>query len=290
MEKTTKEDIIINLSNNALFIELINLIKNNKNKILNNIINNKLDKIISIINKIDYDINNLNKLTNEDLETINDLIKDKTNVLTILIEIKKKRDEIYNYVNIISIIQKILTILIILIYIYLIYDLYFLNKKETNIAKYLFYLNILSNILLFTYIISLKNTLITIKKFIFTIKQFLIHNAEGIPIFIYIILIKMFLIFLLNKHNKIINLFDNGYILIIIIVILIVAILLYNMSKTLKKTYNPIADVELSLYIINNYGEDLNNYGEDLNNLLTKLNLKLQPQPQSQPQPTTNII
>lgn len=93
----------------------------------------------------------------------------------------------------------------------------------------------------------------------------------------------MFLIFLLNKHNKIINLFDNGYILIIIIVILIVAILLYNMSKTLKKTYNPIADVELSLYIINNYGEDLNN-------LLTKLNLKLQPQPQSQPQPTTNII
>ena len=251
MDKTVKENIIGKLSNDVLFSELINLLKNNKNKILNNIINNKFSNIISIVKKIDYDIKNIKNLTDDDLELINDLIKDKTNVLTILLEIKKKEDEIYNYVNIISIIQNIIITVIILIYIYLIYDLCVVNKKKTNINIYLFYLDILSNILLFTYIISFKNTIIAIKKF-------MSDNAEKIFLFIYIILIKTILIFLLNKHVKIIKLFNNyGYIIIIVIVILIIAILLYNMYKNLMTKYNPIADIDLSSYIVNKYGRNL---------------------------------
>jgi hypothetical protein len=72
---------------------------------------------------------------------IYDLIN-KSNDSTSLIEIKKEKKKINNIVNIIGIIQKLILFICILVYIYLIYNL-FINKTETNINKYLFYLKIL---------------------------------------------------------------------------------------------------------------------------------------------------
>jgi hypothetical protein len=92
MDKTIKENIIVKLTNDLLFIELVDLLKNNENRILKNIINDKFFNIITIIKKIDYNINNIKNLTDDDLMLINDLIKDKTNVVTIILEIKKKRE------------------------------------------------------------------------------------------------------------------------------------------------------------------------------------------------------
>ena len=91
MDKTIKKDIINNLSNNLLFIELIDLLKNNKNKILDNIINDKFFNIITIIKKINFKIDNIKNLSDNDIILINNLINDKTNNLTILLEIKKKK-------------------------------------------------------------------------------------------------------------------------------------------------------------------------------------------------------
>ena len=90
MDKTIKENIIVKLTNDLLFIELVDLLKNNENRILKNIINDKFFNIITIIKKIDYNINNIKNLTDDDIMLINDLIKDKTNVVTIILEIKKK--------------------------------------------------------------------------------------------------------------------------------------------------------------------------------------------------------
>jgi hypothetical protein len=260
MDKTIKENIIVKLSNNLLFVELVDLLKNNKNKILNDIINDKFVNIISIIEKIDYNINNIKNLSDDDLNLINDLIKDKTNVLTILLEIKKKREEIHKYVNTIFIIQQLILVVVILIYIYLIYDLYVVNKTETNIKFYLYYLNILSNVLLFTYIISLKNTITAIYNNIIAIINFLTDSISELPLFIYIIIFKTILLIILNKHKLIIELTkDYGHIIIIVIVIMIIAVILYNIYTNYMKTEHPIADVDLSVYIFDKYGPKLEN-------------------------------
>ena len=248
MDKTIKKDIINNLSNNLLFIELIDLLKNNKNKILDNIINDKFFNIITIIKKINFKIDNIKNLSDNDIILINNLINDKTNILTILLEIKKKKKIIDNYVNIILFIQKIILFSIILIYIYLINDLYFINKTETNINNYLFYLNILSYILLFTYIISFKNSIITIK-------NYLIKNVPEIPIFIYVIIFRQILLFILQQHKIIFNL-TNDYRYIIGIIILIIFTLVFSIrvyDKYIKEN-NPIANINLSLYVIDKYG------------------------------------
>ena len=77
--------------------------------------------------------------------------------------------------------------------------------------------------------------------------------------------------FLLNKHVTIIKLFNNyGYIIIIVIVILIIAILLHNMYKSFMKSYNPIADIDLSLYIVNKHGQNLELYYNLIDKKLNK--------------------
>jgi hypothetical protein len=260
MDKTIKENIIVKLTNNLLFVELVDLLKNNENKILKNIINDKFFNIIIIIKKIDYNINNIKNLTDDDLMLINDLIKDKTNVLTIILEIKKKREEIYKYVNTIFMIQQLILVVVILTYIYLIYDLYFVNKTETNIKFYLYYLNVLSNVLLFTYIISLKNTIFVIYNNIIAIKNYLVDSISELPLFIYIIIFKSILLLILNNHEIIMKATnDYGRIIIIAIVIMIIAVVLYNIYTNFMKTGNPIADVDLSVYIFDKYGPNLVN-------------------------------
>jgi hypothetical protein len=274
MDKIIKENIIEKLSNNELFVELINLLKNNKNKILNNIINEKFFNIISIIEKIDFNINNIKKLSDDDLNLINDLIKDKTNALTILLEIKKKREEIQNHVNTIFIIQQLILFVVISTYIYLIYDLYLVNKTETNIKMYLYYLNILSNILLFTYIISLKNSIIAVYNNIIAIRDFLSKSFTELPLFVYIIILKTTLLFLLNNHESIIEFSkEHGHIIIIVIVIMIIAIVLYNIYTNYMNTENPIVNVDLSIYIFDKYGK---NFYNSVNNFIDK-NLKPEP-------------
>ena len=148
-------------------------------------------------------------------------------------------------------IQKLILICLILIYTYLIYDLYFINKTETNINKYLFYLNILSYILLFTYIISFKNSIIAIK-------NFLLKNFPKLPLFIYIIIFRQTLLFMLDQHEIIFKL-TNDYKYIIVIIILIIFTLLFSIrvyDKYIKEN-NPIANIDLSLYVIDKYGYDL---------------------------------
>jgi hypothetical protein len=273
MDKTIKENIIVKLTNDLLFIELVDLLKNNENRILKNIINDKFFNIITIIKKIDYNINNIKNLTDDDLMLINDLIKDKTNVVTIILEIKKKREEIYKYVNTIFIIQQLILVVVILIYIYLIYDLYFVNKTETNINFYLYYLNVLSNVLLFTYIISLKNTIFVIYNNIIAIKNFLVNTFTELPLFVYIIIFKTILLFILNNHEIIMKATnDYGRIIIIAIVIMIIAVVLYNIYTNFMKTDNPIADIDLSVYIFDKYGPNLVN---NVNNFIdNKSNIK----------------
>jgi hypothetical protein len=252
MDKTIKKDIINKLSNNLLFIELIDLLKNNKNIILNNIINDKFFNILNIIKKINFKIENIINLSDNDIILINDLINDKTNLLTILLEIKKKKRVIDNYIANILIIQKFILFSLILIYIYLINDLYFINKGETNINNYLFYINILSYILLFTYIISFKNSIIAIKNFLF-------NNFPQIPIFLYIIIFRQILLFMLDQHEIIFKL-TNDYKYIIIIIIPIIFTLVFSISVYNKyiKENNPIAHIDLSLYVIDKYGSNFN--------------------------------
>jgi hypothetical protein len=260
MDKTIKENIIVKLTNDLLFVELVDLLKNNENKILKNIINDKFFNIIIIIKKIDYNINNIKNLTDDDLMLINDLIKDKTNVVTIILEIKKKREEIYKYVNTIFIIQQLILVVVILTYIYLIYDLYFVNKTETNIKFYLYYLNVLSNVLLFTYIISLKNTIFVIYNNIIAIKNYLVNTFTELPLFVYIIIFKSILLFILNNHEIIMKATnDYGRLIIIAIVIMIIAVVLYNIYTNFMKKDNPIADIDLSIYIFDKYGPNLVN-------------------------------
>jgi hypothetical protein len=252
MDKTIKENIIVKLSNDVLFIELINLLKNNKNIILDNIINNKFSNIIINLKKIDFDINNIRNLSDDDLILINDLIKDKTNILTILLEIKKKKKEIYNHVNIISIIQQLILVVVIASYIYLIYDLYVVNYTKKNTDMYLNNLNILYKILFFTYIICFKNSIIA-----------LFNNLFKLPLIVYIIIFKIILIFILSKHEKIIKLFNNcGYIIIIAIIILILASTYYIHNNI--DTYNYITNIDLSLYLYDKYGQhlDFDKYGQ----------------------------
>ena len=243
------KDIIEKLSKNLLFIELINLLK--KNKKLKNIINDNFYNIFSIIEKINFKIENINNLPYNDIILINDLINNKSNDLTSLLEVKKEKEKIDNILNIIFIIQKLLLIVSILIYIYLIYDL-FVNKTDTNIDNYLHYLKMLSYVIIFTHIISLKNS-------IFAIKNYLINNFPGLPILAYIMIFQQILIFLLNKHELIIK-STNDYRYIIVIVILIIACILYNIYRTTKhtKTSNPIANIELSSYIFDKYSSKLN--------------------------------
>lgn len=262
------KDIIEKLSKNLLFIQLVKLLK--KNKKLKNIINNNFYNIFSIIEKINFKIENIKSLPYNDIILINDLINNKSNDLTSLLEIKKEKEKIDNILNIVFIIQKLLLIVSILIYIYLIYDL-FINKTGTNINMYLYYLKMLSYVLLFTHIISLKNS-------IFAIKNYLINNFPGLPRFAYIIIFQQILIFLLNKHELIIN-STNDYRYIIAIVILIIACLLYNIYNSTKqtKTNNPIANIELSSYIFDKYGSKLNTdfINKTLNNNLNNnLNIK----------------
>ena len=258
------QDIIEKLSKNLLFIELVNLLK--KNKKLKNIINDNFYNIFNIIEKINFKIENIKNLPYNDIILINDLINNKSNDLTSLLEIKKEKKKIDNILNIIFIIQKLLLIVSILIYIYLIYDL-FVNKTGTNINMYLYYLKILSFIILFTHIISLKNS-------IFAIKNYLINNFQGLPTFVYIIIFQQILIFLLNKHELIIN-STNDYRYIIVIVILIIACILYNIYNSTKqtKTNNPIANIEFSSYIFDKYGSKLNT--DFINKILNNnLNIK----------------
>ena len=258
------KDIIDKLSKNLLFIELVNLLK--KNKKLKNIINDNFYNIFNIIEKINFKIENIKNLPYNDIILINDLINNKSNDLTSLLEIKKEKKKIDNILNIIFIIQKLLLIVSILIYIYLIYDL-FVNKTGTNINMYLNYLKILSFIILFTHIISLKNS-------IFAIKNYLINNFQGLPTFVYIIIFQQILIFLLNKHELIIN-STNDYRYIIVIVILIIACILYNIYNSTKqtKTNNPIANIEFSSYIFDKYGSKLNT--DFINKILNNnLNIK----------------
>ena len=258
------QDIIEKLSKNLLFIELVNLLK--KNKKLKNIINDNFYNIFNIIEKINFKIENINNLPYNDIILINNLINNKYNDLTSLLEIKKEKEKIDNILNIIFIIQKLLLIVSILIYIYLIYDL-FVNKTGTNINIYLNYLKILSFIILFTHIISLKNS-------IFAIKNYLINNFPGLPTFVYIIIFQQILIFLLNKHEQIIN-STNDYRYIIVIVILIIACILYNIYNSTKqtKTNNPIANIEFSSYIFDKYGSKLNT--DFINKILNNnLNIK----------------
>jgi hypothetical protein len=255
MDKTIKKDIIDKLSNNVLFIELVDLLKknnNNNNKILNDIMNDKFNNILSIIKKTNFKIDNIKNLSDNDIILINDLINDKANVLRILLKIKKKKEIIDTNVYNVLTIQKLILIGCILIYTYLIYDLYFINKSETNINKYLFYLNILSYILLSTYIISFKNSIIAIK-------NFLLKNFHGPPLFIYIIIFRQILLFILNHHEIIFNL-TNDYKYIIVIIILIIFTLLYSIHIYDKyiKDNNPIANIDLFLYVIDKYGRDLN--------------------------------
>ena len=197
----------------------------------------------------------MDKIIKKDIQNLsNNLIYDlinKSNDSTSLIEIKKEKEKINNIVNIIGIIQKLILFICILVYIYLIYNL-FINKTETNINKYLFYLKILSYVILFTHIISLKNTIIAIK-------NYLVNHFEGLSLLIYIMIFKQILIFLLNKHELIIK-STNDYRYIIVIVILIIACILYNIYRSTKhtKTNNPIANIELSSYIFNKYGSKLN--------------------------------
>ena len=262
MNKTIKKEIIDKLSNNLLFIELVDLLKKNKdnnNNILNNIINdkfnNKFNNIFSIIKKTNFKIDNIKNLSDNDIilinNLINDLINDKPNILTILLKIKKKKEIIDNDVYNLLMIQKLILICLILIYTYLIYDLYFINKTETNINKYLFYLNILSYILLFTYIISFKNSIIAIK-------NFLLKNFPKLPLVIYIIIFRQTLLFMLDQHEIIFKL-TNDYKYIIVIIILIIFTLLFSIrvyDKYIKEN-NPIANIDLSLYVIDKYGYDL---------------------------------
>jgi hypothetical protein len=143
---------------------------------------------------------------------------------------------------------------------YLIYDLYFVNKTETNINFYLYYLNVLSNVLLFTYIISLKNTIFVIYNNIIAIKNFLVNTFTELPLFVYIIIFKTILLFILNNHEIIMKATnDYGRIIIIAIVIMIIAVVLYNIYTNFMKTDNPIADIDLSVYIFDKYGPNLVN-------------------------------
>ena len=245
MDKTIRENIILKISNNLLFIEIVNLLKNNQNIILDSIINNKFYNIIIILKKINYDIKNIKNLSDDDLILINELIKDKTNILTILLEMKEKRKEINDYVNRIFNIQRLLTLVITLIYVYMIYDLYIVNNKKTNIDMYLYNLSILDNIFLFTYFICFQNSIIAIG-----------NNYYKFPLLIYIIIFKTILIFILSKHEIIIKLTNNyGHILIISIIILIIASLLYILNDS--ETYKPITDIDLSVYIYDKYGQHL---------------------------------
>jgi hypothetical protein len=52
---------------------------------------------------------------------------------------------------------------------------------------------------------------------------------------------------------------DYGRIIIIAIVIMIIAVVLYNIYTNFMKTGNPIADVDLSVYIFDKYGPNLVN-------------------------------
>lgn len=130
----------------------------------------------------------------------------------------------------------------------------------------------LSYLILFTYIISLKNTIIAIK-------NYLVNHFEGFSLLMYIMIFKQILIFLLNKHEQIIK-STNEYRYIIVIVILIIACILYNIYNSTKhtKSNNPIAKIELSSYIFNKYGSKLNTdfINKTLNNNLNikDLNIK----------------
>jgi len=274
MDKTVRENIVSNLTNNELFHELVNLLKTNKNIIIKNIMNDKFFIIISIIKKIDYDINNIKNLSDDDIILINDLIKDKTNALTILLEIKKKKEEIHNYVKIITIIYNIILFVVIAIYIYLIYDLYFVNKTETNIEKYLFYLNILSYLLTFTYIISLKSSIIVIYNNIIAIKNAISNSVSVLPLFIYILIFKMILFYILKNHELIMKVSnDNGHIIIIGIILIIIAIGVYNIYSNYINQENPIVNVDLSVYILDKYGKK---YFNLINNFIAR-NLYTEP-------------
>ena len=264
MDKTIKKDLIDKLSNNLLFIELIDLLKNNNNnnEILNNINNDKFSNIHSIIKKINFKIDNIKNLSDNDIILINNFINNEAKVLIILLKIKKKKEIIDTNVYNVLTIQKLILIGCILIYTYLIYDLYFINKTKTNINIYLFYLNILFYILLFTYIICFKNSIIAIK-------NFLLKNFPEIPLFIYIIIFRQILLFMLDQHEIIFNL-TNDYKYIIVIIILIIFTLLYSIRFYDKyiKTNNPIANIDLSLYVVDKYGQDLNK------NVITPFSLK----------------
>lgn len=225
-----------------------------------------MDEIIKkeIIHKLSNNIN----LSNNDINLIYNLINNKFNDSNSLIEIEKEKKKINNIVNIISIIQKIILLISILIYIYLIYNL-FINKTETNINKHLFYLKMLSYLILFTYIISLKNTIIAIK-------NYLVNHFDGFSSLMYIMIFKQILVFILNKHELIIKL-TKDYRYIIVVVILIIACILYNIYNSTKhrKSNNPIAKIELSSYIFNKYGSKLNTdfIKKTLDNNLNNINL-----------------
>jgi hypothetical protein len=254
MDNKLREDIVLNLTNNKSFEELVNLLKTNKNIILNNIINNKFLNIVSIIKKIDYNIINIKNLSDDDIIFINDLIKDKTNALTILLEIKKKKKEIYNYVHTINIIYCIILFVIISIYLYLIYDLFFVNKTKTNIQTYLNFTNFLSYVLILTLILSLKNTIITI----YNNRSAIYNSLFKLPLFVYILILKIILSYILENHTLIFKLSnDNWNIIIICIIILIVVIglydLYYNYINNSKENYT--TNIDLSVYIFDNYGK-----------------------------------
>lgn len=256
MNNIEKENIITSSLNNKLFNELVNLLKTNENIILNSIINDKFFSIIAIIKKIDYNVNNIKNLSDSDIILINDLIKDETNALTILLEIKQKKEEINNYINTINIIYNIILFIIILLYLYLIYDLYFINKDGSNIKNYLYYINILKNILLLTLIISLKNSFISIVNNIIAIKNVFSNAIGKMPLIIYIMIFKIILIFILDKYKLILNLAnDYGYIIIIGIILIIVIISIYNIYSNYINQESQLTNIDLSVYILDKHGK-----------------------------------
>jgi len=256
MNSKLKEEILINLKSNELFIESITFFKTTNISILKKIITDKLvgNKLMFIINKIDNKVDSntaLDKLNDNDLLFLNDFYSDLKYIklIKILFELKEKYKEIDNYVRIINYIYNIISFSVTIIFVYLIIDMYVINKEKTDIDYYLYSgVNVISNVLLLLTIISFSEVLILLLSNVIAILGFL-------PPSVWIALTKIILIKLLLNYKFIFEKLgeEQGKIIFVVLIVFILIINFYNIYMKHYANENYITLTNFVAFLFNKY-------------------------------------